>query len=54
MEWQILIVLMAAIPIILLPAAIIYYLHISGIYANIKEARRIARERENQAKTGTK
>ena len=39
MEWQIIVALILAIPIILFPVAFIWYLNIGGIYAAVKEAR---------------
>ena len=39
MEWQLIVALAVAIPIILFPAAYVWYLNISGIYAAIKKAR---------------
>ena len=39
MEWQFIVALVIAIPIILFPAAFVWYLNIGGIYAAIKEAR---------------
>ena len=39
MEWQIIVALVVAIPIILLPVVLVWYLNIGGIYAAIKEAR---------------
>lgn len=39
MEWQFIVALVIAIPIILFPAAFIWYLNIGGIYAVVKEAR---------------
>ena len=39
MEWQIVVALVIAIPVILFPAAFVWYLNIGGIYAMIKEAR---------------
>jgi hypothetical protein len=52
MEWQIVIALIVAIPVILFPAAFIWYLNIGGIYAAVKEARarKAAREKEARAK----
>jgi hypothetical protein len=38
MEWQILIALIIAIPVILFPVAVIWYLNIGGIVTTIKEA----------------
>ena len=47
MQWELLLALAVAIPIILFPAAFVWYLNIGGIYAAIKEARekRAAREK---------
>ncbi len=46
MQWEFLVALAVAIPIILFPAAFVWYLNIGGIYAAIKKARekRAARE----------
>ena len=47
MEWQVIVALVIAIPIILFPVAFIWYLNIGGIYAAVKEARarRVVREK---------
>jgi hypothetical protein len=37
MEWQIVVVLSVAIPIVLVPAAFIWFLNISGLYQVIKD-----------------
>ena len=39
MEWEFIIALMIAIPIILFPAAFVWFLNIGGIYEAIKESR---------------
>jgi len=39
MEWQVILALILIIPIILFPAAFIWYLNAGGIYAAIKEGR---------------
>ena len=39
MEWQFIVALVVAIPIILFPVAYVWYLNIGGIYAAIREAR---------------
>ena len=39
MEWQIIVALVVAIPIILFPVAFVWYLNAGGIYAAVKEAR---------------
>ena len=48
MEWQIILALVIAVPIILFPVMFVWYLNVGGIYAAIKEARerRTAREKE--------
>ncbi len=50
MEWQIIVALVVAIPIILLPVAFIWYLNLGGIYTAIREARarRAARVKEKK------
>ena len=47
MEWQFIVALVIAIPIILFPAAFVWYLNIGGIYALIKE-RQVAREQSRK------
>ncbi len=56
MEWQWILALALAIPVILFPAAFVWYLNISGIYAAAKEARerRVAREKGVGAAVKTK
>jgi hypothetical protein len=51
MQWEFIVALVIAIPIILFPAAFIWYLNIGGIYAAIKEARekRAVREKGKKA-----
>ena len=46
MQWEFVVALVIAIPIILFPAAFVWYLNVGGIYTAIKEARarRTARE----------
>jgi hypothetical protein len=36
MNWQIFIAMIVAIPIILLPVAVLWYLNIGGIFNNVK------------------
>jgi len=50
-EWQIILALILAIPVILIPAALIWYLNASGIFTVIRETRkrRIAREKRLRA-----
>jgi hypothetical protein len=56
MQWEFVVALVLAIPIILFPVAYIWYLNAGGIYAAIKEARarRVAREKGAQALTKVK
>jgi len=51
MEWQIVVALVIAIPIILFPAAYVWYLNIGGVVAAIRDAReaRVAREKAARA-----
>lgn len=44
MEWQIIVALVLAIPILLIPVVFVWYLNVGGIYAAIKE-RRAVREK---------
>ena len=48
MQWEFVVALVIAIPIILFPAAFVWYLNVGGIYAAIKEAhaKRAALEKE--------
>ena len=43
MEWQVILVLVLAIPVILFPVAYVWYLNIGGIYAAIREKREATR-----------
>ena len=47
MQWEFIVALVIAIPIILFPAAFVWYLNVGGIYAAVKKvkARRDAREK---------
>ena len=51
MDWQIILAIVVAIPVILIPAVLIWYLNVSGIYTVIRETRkrRIAREKRMKA-----
>ena len=55
MEWQIVIALIIAVPVILFPAAFVWYLNVGGIYTAIKEARarKVAREKNEKVKVAT-
>ena len=39
MQWELIVALVVAIPVILFPAAYVWYLNIGGVYAALKEAR---------------
>ena len=39
MQWEFIVALAIAIPIILLPMAFVWFLNIGGIYASVREAR---------------
>ena len=54
MQWEFIVALVIAIPLILFPAAFIWYLNIGGIYAAIKEARERRAAREQRARTVAK
>ena len=41
MEWQLILALIIVVPIILVPVVLVWYLNIGGIYAAIREGRRI-------------
>ena len=51
MQWEFIVALVVAIPIILFPAAFVWYLNIGGISAAIKDARarRAAHEKDAKA-----
>jgi len=51
MQWEFIVALVIAIPIILFPVAFVWYLNIGGIYAAIKQARARRAVREEKAET---
>ena len=48
MEWKFIVVLIIAIPVILFPAAFLWYLNLGGLYAAIRE-KRLLRQKEIHA-----
>ena len=46
MEWQVILVLVIAIPLILFPAAYLWYINMGGIYAAVQGARKRKAARE--------
>jgi hypothetical protein len=51
MEWQIIIAILIAIPIILFPIALIWYLNLGGVITAIKESKSRRAIREKEGKT---
>lgn len=54
MQWEFIIALIIAIPIILFPAAFVWYLNIGGIYQAIQEARERRAARQGGGKLAAK
>lgn len=50
MQWEFIVALVIAIPIILFPAAFIWYLNVGGIYAAVKRARARRAARQTRAR----
>ena len=46
MQWEVVVALVIAIPIILFPAAFVWYLNIGGLIQALREARQAAREKK--------
>jgi hypothetical protein len=51
MEWQIAIALVVAIPIVLFPAAYVWYLNIGGVVQAVREAKAAREKKTATAKT---
>lgn len=51
MQWELIVALVLAIPVILFPAAFVWYLNAGGIYTAIKEARARRAARREKART---
>ena len=51
MKWELVIALIIAVPIILFPAAYVWYINIGGVFQAVKEfkARRLARQKTDKA-----
>ncbi len=49
MQWEFVVALVIAIPIVLFPAAFVWYLNAGGIYAAIREAREKRAARQQAA-----
>jgi len=50
MDWQIILAVVVAIPVILVPAALVWYLNVSGTFTVIRETRRRRISREKRMK----
>jgi hypothetical protein len=50
MEWYVILAMVVAIPIILLPAAFIWYINVSGIYTVIRETQKRRAARRKRAR----
>jgi hypothetical protein len=48
MAWQLIVALVIAVPIILFPAALVWYINIGGIYNAVQEARQRAKDKVAQ------
>jgi hypothetical protein len=51
MEWQVIVALALAIPVIVFPAAFVWYLNIGGIVHAVKEARAVREKKAAAVKT---
>ena len=51
MEWQVVVALALAIPVIVFPAAFVWYLNIGGIVQAVKEARAVREKKAAVVKT---
>jgi hypothetical protein len=50
MEWQVVVALVVAIPIVLFPVAFLWYLNVGGLYAAVREARNRRAARREKAR----
>ncbi len=48
MEWQVILVLVIAIPLVLFPTAYLWYINVGGIYAAVQGARKRKAAREEE------
>ena len=51
MEWQVIVALALAIPVIVFPAAFVWYLNIGGIVHAVKEAKAVRQMKAAAVKT---
>ncbi len=50
MEWQFIVALVVAIPVILFPVAFLWYLNVGGLYTAVQEARKRKAARREKTK----
>jgi len=50
MEWQIIVAIVIAIPLIVLPVAFIWYMNVSGLYQVMRDARERRKKRAQALK----
>ncbi len=51
MQWELIVAILLAAPIIILPIAFIWYINVSGLYQVVREARQRQKRRAAQKKT---
>jgi len=51
MEWQVIVALALAIPVIVFPAAFVWYLNIGGIVHTVREAKAVRAKKAAAVKT---
>ena len=54
MEWQIIVALVVAVPVILLPVVFVWYLNMGGILSAVREARARRATRKERVKVAAK
>jgi len=54
MQWQVVVALVVAVPVILFPVALVWYLNVGGIWAAIQEARRKGAGYQKEVRTDAK
>ena len=53
MQWQLIVALVTVIPVILLPAAFVWYLNFGGLIQTVREARQVKAAQGKKAGTVT-
>jgi len=52
MEWQVILAIVLAIPLIAVPAVLIWYMNVSGLYQVMRDARERQKKRARALKAG--